>query len=256
VLWEIGEEGCEVRALRGRLGLDSGQLSRMLRSLESDGLVEVSPSELDGRVRIARLTRAGGAERALLDERSDQLAQSILDPLDEHERAELLAAMRQVERLTMRSMIEVRSVDPAGPDAQRCLRGYFAELARRSDRPFDPAVGSTANPEEVRPPNGDFLVAYLGDEPIACGAVKHHPGGASDLKRMWVAEPARGLGLGRRLMEELEAIAREHGSSSVRLETNATLTEAIAMYTSSGYVEVLPFNDEPFADHWFGKALS
>src|SRR5262245_12227401 len=80
VLWEIGD-GCDVRALRARLALDSGYVSRLLRSLEADGLVCVEPSEHDRRVRTARLTRKGHAERALLDRRADELAQSLLDPL-------------------------------------------------------------------------------------------------------------------------------------------------------------------------------
>src|SRR5215210_2707790 len=74
VLWEIGTEGCEVRTLRSRLGLDSGHASRLLRSLEADGLVRVDPAATDRRVRVARLTAKGVAERALLDERSDELA--------------------------------------------------------------------------------------------------------------------------------------------------------------------------------------
>ena len=72
---------------------------------------------------------------------------------------------------------------------------------------------------------------------------------------MWVAEPARGLGIARRLLGELEADAVRSGAKTARLETNETLTEAIAMYRSAGYVEVAPFNDEPFAHHWFAKQL-
>jgi DNA-binding MarR family transcriptional regulator len=256
LLWEIGTEGGEVVMLRARLGVDSGQLSRMLRALEAEGLVTVAPSDGDARVRMARLTEEGLAERALLDERSDELAASILDPLDESQRAELVAAMRAFERLIATSLVEVREVDPADPDAQRCLRAYVAELNRRAPaRGFDPRTGATAEPHEVRPPNGAFVVAYRGDEPIACGAVKHHPGGVSDVKRMWVAESARGLGLGRRLLGHLEAVAREHGSREARLETSDVLPEAIALYRSAGYAEVPPFNDEPFADRWFAKAL-
>ena len=256
LLWEIGVEGAEVVMLRARLGVDSGQLSRMLRALEADGLVTVTPSELDARVRIARLTDRGLAERATLDERSDELAASILDPLNEEQRTELVAAMRTVERLIATSLVELRQGDPESPDAQRCLRAYVAELNRRApQRGFDPSRGSTADPHEVRPPNGAFVVAYLRGEPIGCGAVKHHPSGATDVKRMWLAESARGLGLGRRLLERLEGLAREHGSVEVRLETGDVLTEAIALYRSAGYAEVAPFNDEPFADRWFAKPL-
>jgi DNA-binding MarR family transcriptional regulator len=81
VLWEIGEEGCELRALRSRLALDSSYLSRLLRSLEGAGLITVVPSEADMRYRRAKLTPEGRDERALLDKRSDELAQSMFQPL-------------------------------------------------------------------------------------------------------------------------------------------------------------------------------
>ena len=115
--------------------------------------------------------------------------------------------------------------------------------------------GISAEPHELVPPAGRFLIAYLRGEPAGCGAVKHHPGGPSELKRMWVAESARGLGIGRRLLTALEACAAGSGALTVRLETNRALVEAVAMYRSSGYVEVPPFNDEPFAHHWFEKQL-
>jgi DNA-binding MarR family transcriptional regulator/GNAT superfamily N-acetyltransferase len=256
LLWEIGTEGAEVVMLRSRLGVDSGQMSRMLRALEEDGLVTVTPSDSDARIRVARLTDRGLAERAVLDERSDELAASILEPLDERQRAELVEAMRVVERLIATSLVEIRAVHPEAPDAQRCLRAYVAELNRRApDRGFDPSKGSTARPSEVSWPNGAFVVVYLRGEPVGCGAVKHHPGEVSDIKRMWIAESARGLGLGRRLLGHLEGLAREHGSREARLETGDVLAEAIALYRSAGYDEVAPFNDEPFADRWFAKAL-
>src|ERR687886_2055120 len=256
LLWEIGAEGGEVVMLRSRLGVDSGQMSRMLRALEADGLVTVSPSDVDGRVRVARLTEKGLAERAILDERSDELAASILAPLDDAQRAELVSAMRTVERLVVTSLVELRQVDPESPDAQRCLRAYVAELNRRSpDRGFDPRKGATAEPHEVRPPNGAFVVVHLRGEAVGCGAVKHHPGAVTDIKRMWLAESARGLGLGRRLLEHLEGLARDHGSSEAHIETSDVLPEAVAPYRSARLVQVPPFNDEPFADRWFTKPL-
>jgi ribosomal protein S18 acetylase RimI-like enzyme len=100
-----------------------------------------------------------------------------------------------------------------------------------------------------------MLVAYLRAEPIGCGAVKHRPGGPSDVKRMWVDPAARGLGLGRRLLVELEGLAAEHGVRTLRLETNKSLVEAISLYRSSGWTEVPAFNDERYAHHWFEKRL-
>jgi GNAT superfamily N-acetyltransferase len=215
----------------------------------------VEPGPADRRVRVARLTPAGLSERALLDRRSDDLAASILAALDPDQRDEIVAAMRTVERLLVAGAIDIRTVDPADPDARRCVRAYFAELDRRSDSGFDPAAGISAEPHELVPPAGRFLIAYLRGEPVGCGAVKHHPGAPSELKRMWVAESARGLGIARRLLDELERWAIRSGASTTRLETNRALVEAIALYRSAGYVEVPPFNDEPFAHHWFEKQL-
>ena len=256
VLWEIGPDGCEVRALRGRLGLDSGHASRLLRALEADGMVTVHQGDSDRRVRTARLTPAGLAERVLLDRRAAELAASLLTPLTAAQRERLVGAMRDVERLLTAALVEIVAVDPEHPDARQCLRSYFAELERRSGGPFDPLIGSTAEPHELRPPAGEIVVAYLRAEAVACGAVKHFGGGVCDLKRMWVADAARGLGLGRRLLADLEGRAARAGARTVRLETNATLVEAIALYRSAGYREVPAFNDEPFADHWFEKQLS
>ncbi|HEX6115790.1 MAG TPA: GNAT family N-acetyltransferase [Solirubrobacterales bacterium] len=152
-------------------------------------------------------------------------------------------------------VVEIVSVDPEHPDARHCLAEYVAELNRRSSRGFDPSVGATALPHEVRPPAGEFFVAYLRDEAIGCGAIKHHAGGKTDIKRMWIAPQARGLGLGRRLLEHLEERAKAGGALVARLETSADLTEALRLYRSAGWAEVPAFNDEPFADHWFEKRL-
>ncbi len=153
-------------------------------------------------------------------------------------------------------MIEIRTVDPEEPDARRCLEAYYDELDRRSQSGFDPSQGVSADPHELRAPAGAFLIAYRGSEPIGCGAVKHRSSQPSEIKRMWVEESARGLGVGRRLLAELEACARDHGATIVHLETNQALIEAISLYRSSGYVEVPAFSDEPFAHHWFEKRLS
>jgi DNA-binding MarR family transcriptional regulator/GNAT superfamily N-acetyltransferase len=255
MLWEIGPDGCEVRALRNRLDLDSGHASRLLRSLEHAGMVRVEPSGSDRRIRVATLTRAGRAERELLDRRSDELAESMLAPLDAERRERLVDAMCTVERLLTSAAVEIRSVDPNHPDARQCFRAYFAELDSRSESGFDPGAGISAEPHELTPPAGRLLIAYLHSEPVGCGAVKHHPGEPTEIKRMWVAPSARGLGLGRRLLAELERLAAESGATVTRLETNRSLVEAISLYRSAGYREVPAFNDEPFADHWFEREL-
>src|SRR3954470_5250740 len=255
VLWEIGLEGCELRELRTRLGLDSGYLSRLVHSLENAQLATVHPIEKDRRVRIVRLTKAGLAERDLLERRSDELARSFLEPLSEPRRVQLVAAMAEVERLLTASLVEITAVDPAHPDAQSCLRQYTSELEKRFEGGFDTGLSISAELDELRPPAGLFLIASLAAKPVGCGALKFHGTDPTELKRMWVAESARGLGIGSRLLYELERQAAAAGAREIRLETNKNLTEAINLYRSAGYREVPPFNDEPYAHHWFEKHL-
>jgi DNA-binding MarR family transcriptional regulator/GNAT superfamily N-acetyltransferase len=255
VLWEIGTSGSAIARVRARLGLDSGYLSRLLRSLEADGLIEVQQHGDDRRSRIARLTALGQQERATLDAGSEELAMSLLQPLSTAQRDRLLAAMGEVERLLTIAAVQIVATDPEHEDARFCLDRYTEELNSRSNRTFDPTVGATARPDEVRPPAGQFFIARLHDEPIGCGAVKHHVNAPAEIKRMWIAPQARGLGLGRRLLQTLESCARGAGATFARIETNSDLTEALTLYTSAGWSQVEAFNDEPYADRWLEKSL-
>jgi DNA-binding MarR family transcriptional regulator/GNAT superfamily N-acetyltransferase len=255
VLWEIGGDGVDLRVLRTRLDLDSGYLSRLVRSLERDGLVVVEPGAPDKRVRTARLTDAGRGERELLDRRSDELAAALLVPLSDAQRDRLVEAMGVVERLLTAGLVEVDVEDPASTAARFCIESYFAELDSRFDAGFDPARSISADAAELTEPAGLLLVARLRGEPIGCGALKLHGPEPAEIKRMWVAAAARGLGVGRRILGELEQRARERGAGTVRLETNRTLREASGLYRSAGYAEVEAFNDEPYAHHWFEKHL-
>ena len=187
VLWEIGERGCEVRTLRSRLDLDSGYLSRLLRSLEASGLVTVGASQGDKRIRRAQLTEAGRRERALLDDRSDELARSMVTPLSADQRDRLVTAMAQVQKLLTASMVEIEVQDPDHAHARFCMSEYFSELDSRFESGFDPDGSLPADPDEMRPPAGLFLVATLHGEPVGCGALKFHGDGPVELKRMWVS---------------------------------------------------------------------
>ena len=256
LLWEIGVEGCDVRRLRARLGLDSGYLSRLLRSLEAGGLVSVEQSANDKRVRTVQLTPAGLAERDLLDRRSDELARSFLEPLSEPRRERLVAAMAEVERLLTAALVEIGVVDPAERDAQFCLREYFAELGRRFDTGFDPAREHPRGARRAQA-SGRCLPARdrCAAEPVGCGALKFH-GGEPDRAQTHV-----GRRIGARSGDRPPAARRAReprrgrGADVVRLETNKALAEAISLYRSAGYREVDAFNDEPYAHHWFEKRL-
>jgi len=139
--------------------------------------------------------------------------------------------------------------------AQYCLGEYYRELGERFERGFDPELSIVPSLDEFAPPRGIFLVMRLHGEAVGCGGLKPIADDAAYLKRMWIAPEARGLGLARRLLGALEEQAGLLGYSVVRLETNKTLVEALQLYRSSGYCEVPPFNDEPYAHHWFEKAL-
>jgi DNA-binding MarR family transcriptional regulator/GNAT superfamily N-acetyltransferase len=255
LLYEIGSGGGEVRALREKLGLDSGYLSRLLRSLEQQGLVRMQSDPGDGRVRRAALTRKGRAELRAYDRASDALAASILAPLSASQRQRLVAAMGEVERLIQAAAIDIRVEAPDSNDARGCLEAYFSELAARFETGFDPAKSNSAEAGELTPPAGYFVLARRDGRPVGCGALKVKGGGIGEIKRMWTAPASRGLGVARRVLAALEAKAAEVGLTTLRLETNAALLEAQALYRQSGYQEVAPFNDEPYAHHWFEKRL-
>jgi GNAT superfamily N-acetyltransferase len=151
--------------------------------------------------------------------------------------------------------VELSVFDPGDPWARFCVRAYFSELASRFEGGFEPERSIPATDDEMRPPNGLFVVAVRDGEPVGCAGLKLHGDAPAEMKRLWVAGDMRGTGLGRRLMEEIESQASAHGAQALRLDTNRSLTEAIAMYRGSGYREIPAFNSEPYADFWFEKVL-
>ena len=168
----------------------------------------------------------------------NDLARSFLAPLSPARRERLVAAMAEVELLLTAGLVEIKVVDPADRDAEWCLNEYFAELGRRFEAGFEPALSIPLDRHELRPPAGFFLLATVRAKPIGCGALRFHGKEAAEVKRMWVAESVRGLGVGRRLLAELESRAVAAAAPAIRLETNDALTEAIGLYRSAGYEEV------------------
>lgn len=255
LLFEIGGDGADVRELRARLSLDSGYLSRLLRALEAQGLVVVRPSTDDARVRRVTLTRKGQRERDTLDTRSQTLAISLLSPLGAAQRERLIAAMEEVERLLRASAVEIAIADPASADAHACIDAYLRELDLLFDDGFDASRSVSADPGELVPPRGVFVIARLDGEAVGCGGLKITGPGSGEIKRMWVAPSARGLGIAQRLLEALETHAFDLKLHTLRLDTNRALTAARALYARNGYREIPRYNDNPYADHWFEKRL-
>lgn len=253
VLCAIPAEGRTVADLRAYLAIDSGLLSRLLRSLEAEGLVETGTDPADRRRRIARPTPAGRAEAARYDRLSDARAERLLA---RHPRPDaLLAAMDLVAAALGRDRIAVDVVPPRAPEARWCLDQYYAELARRFPGGFEVSRSRDPDAAEMVPPRGVFLVAMSDGLPVGCVGLK---GGApfAEVKRLWVAPAARGLGLASRLMQRIEAEAQRLGIALLRLDTNAALPEAAAMYRKGGWTEIERFNDDPYAQLFFEKRLA
>lgn len=255
LLFEVGHGGSDVRDLRARLALDSGYASRLLRALEAQGLVRVQASIADARARRVVLTAKGRREVDALDRDSQALADALLAPLSERQRTRMLAAMDEVEALLRASAVEIRVADPASAEAQACIRAYLDELDVRFETGFDAARSVSANPHELVPPQGVFLLGWLDGAAIGCGGLKVTGEGTGEIKRMWVASGARGLGVAQRLLDALEGHAHAFGLGRLRLDTNRTLVEARALYARNGYREIPAYNDNPYADHWFEKSL-
>jgi len=253
LVFEIGEDGATARELRSRLGLDSGHLARQLRRLEDDGLVHVAPDPADRRRRTVRLSTRGRALLRRLDDRSEQLAERLIAPLSDRHRRRLTEALATADLLVRAATVEIRPVHPADPTAVSAVQHYFRELHARFPTGFDP--GDPADHESMAPGSGAFVVATSDGEPVACGGVQALGPRTGEIKRMWVDPGWRGAGLGARLLRHLEQVTVDLGYPEVKLDTNASLVEAIAMYERAGYRRTARYNDNPYAQAWFVKDL-
>lgn len=158
-----------------------------------------------------------------------------------------MTAVDVVRLLVRAATVDLREVDPAGPLATTAVGHYLAELDTRFPDGFDPGTP---------PPLDTFTVATSDGVPVACGGLQALGDGVDEVKRMWVDPRWRGAGLGSRLLRHLEEVARGRGRGVVRLDTNGTLDEAIAMYDRAGYRRIERYNDNPYAELFFEKPLS
>jgi DNA-binding MarR family transcriptional regulator/GNAT superfamily N-acetyltransferase len=253
VLNAIGHGQSDVATIREYLGLDSGLMSRLLRGLEDEGLIETVPHPDDARRRVARLTKAGRSEFRAYEALSNAQAG---DFLTRHSRPEeLLRAMDLVASALGRGRIVIEEMDPRRDDARYCLGEYYAELARRFANGFDVSLSRDPEAVDMIRPRGAFLVAMSDGLPIGCVGLKGAGGEIAEIKRLWVAPSARGLGLAHRLMKVAEDIARELSIKVLRLDTNSALPEAQQLYRSSCWNEIARFNDDPYPDTFFEKHL-
>lgn len=152
------------------------------------------------------------------------------------------------------SEITLELVDPGSEPARTAVTAYLRELDERFEEGFD-ASEADGDEEKFSGDKGRFLVAFNGDQVVGCGGITTLGGGVAEIKRMWVAKDARGLGLASRIRRQLEDWAVELGHDVVRLDTNRALTNAIGMYRAAGYVDIERYNDNPYANFWFEKRV-
>lgn len=253
LLFEIGSSGVDVRDLRQRLGLDSGFLSRMLRSLADQGLVMVRPHAQDGRVRVASLTTAGLDARDEIDSRARESVGELLGQLTTGQRDRLIAAQEQVRRLLRMAAVTISPVADSSVAARSCLRRYAAELDERF--PTGYSESALLRPGELDATGGEFLLACEESAPVGCGVWQPLDDGVAEIRHLWISPDCRGLGLGRRLLVELEERAGAQGFRMLRLGTNKALPEAAALYRGSGYQEIPPYGDSAYNQLSFEKVL-
>ncbi|MCP1852615.1 MULTISPECIES: bifunctional helix-turn-helix transcriptional regulator/GNAT family N-acetyltransferase [Bradyrhizobium] len=253
VLNAIGHGRADVGEIRDYLGLDSGLMSRLLRSLEDEGLIETTAHGDDARRRIARLTAAGRREFNAYEAISNRQAKDFLT--HHSQREALLAAMDLIASALGRDGTALDEMDPRSDEARYCLGEYYAELARRFEKGFDVKLSRDPEAKDMVRPRGSFIVAMSDGLPIGCVGLKGSGGEFAEIKRLWVAPGARSLGLGRRLMDAAEQAARELGIAVLRLDTNSALPEAGQLYRRTGWTEIPRFNDDPYPDLFFEKHL-
>jgi GNAT superfamily N-acetyltransferase len=153
----------------------------------------------------------------------------------------------------MADPLTFRDADPDDPPAQACLAAYFALLAQVIPGFTQPAL-PLPDAADYRPPSGAFRLAMDGIRPLGCVSLRAHAPATAEVKRLWIAPQARGRGLARRLMQDIETRALGLGYTRLILDTNAGLPAAIALYESSGWAAIPAYSGFP-ATHWFGKTL-
>jgi GNAT superfamily N-acetyltransferase len=135
----------------------------------------------------------------------------------------------------------LRSEDLLSPTAQLLIGRLNAELERQY--PEDGATHFRLDPDEVAPGRGCFWVAWLGDVPIGCGAIRKLDAETAEVKRMFVDATARGRGVGRAILDALERAARDLGCRRLVLETGDRQIEAVALYRRAGFLPIPRFGE-------------
>lgn len=254
VLQLITPQGTDVAQIRSQLALDSGLLSRLLRTLEAEALIHLVSDPADRRRRTAHLTAAGEAEMQAYNAIGYARAAETLARAKGRQQA-LIDAMDLIATTLLQDQVQIRDAGPNDPASLACLQAYYDLLAEKiTGITPDMLTLPLPDPEKYRPPQGAFLIAWSDDLPVGTVSLRPLDGNTAEVKRLWVHTSARGQGLARRLMQAIESRARSLGYTALKLDTNAALTDAIALYHRDGWQDIPAYTSFP-ATHWLGKTL-
>ncbi len=234
--------------LRRLLSVDAAAMSRGLTALEARGLLRRRRDPDNRRNRIVDVRARGRKLLAMLDVRSDAQVGAMVADLGAAERGRLVAAVDDARRLLVGAALRIERRSERDPDVTAAQAAYLAEIAWRFGMPLD-----RWNRGAVAPARS--LLVLDRRRPVGCGAVRAIAPRVGEIKRMWLHPDVRGLGVGARLLAALEATARQTGHRELRLDTNARLGEAIALYEAAGYRRIERYNDNPDATHFYAKRL-
>ena len=259
VLHELAHTDQPTAGELGReLGLDAGYLSRILRRFEQRGWIERAPSPADARQSLLRLTPAGQEAFAPLQQRSHDDAASLLAPLPKAQREHVIAAMETLQRAlggaappTQRTVV-LRGLRPGdmGWVVQQHGEIYAREYGYTSEFEALVAEVGAAYLRKFDPAWENGWIAELDGERVGSVFVVRKSATVAQLRLLILAREARGLGVGKRLVDECIAFARDRGYRKMVLWTNAQLDAARAIYAARGFERV---GSEPM--HAYGKDL-
>ncbi len=153
------------------------------------------------------------------------------------------------------SLPRIVPADPAEPRSVEALTAYAGEVREAAGLTALEPRSAVSDIDGFAPPDGCFLLALAGGDAVGCVGLQRVGPDAAEIKRMWVKPEHRGSGLSNRLLDEVEAQARDLGYSRLLLDTHRALTAAVRFYERHGYVAVPRYNDNPDATDFYGKDL-
>jgi DNA-binding MarR family transcriptional regulator/N-acetylglutamate synthase-like GNAT family acetyltransferase len=252
ILYEIGARPkMTARALCGILELDAGYVSRLLSALTRRKFVRQATSEADGREKFLTLTATGTKVVARLDQQSTAQIEEIFARLTDVDREAIAASLTHVRSILAKPPVRIQRLRSSSREALAILEEYYeaVDVVQRD---------TSASVEKIlgAPASGMWL-AHLGDELVGCVVLRRLESiaRAGECKRLYVRPSARGMRVADKLMDALEAFARDEGLEWIYLDTYDDLKAAIALYERRGYERCERYNDNPQATLFMRKRV-